>query len=232
MPLGYPGAGRAVYPGFLQLAGFMGMNLDRHRDAHQAMFHHLVQGDGDSAARHRAFYDEYLAVMDLTAEFYLDTIERIFVSHALPRGLLRHHGETVDLGAIRRCHLMAVEGEKDDITGIGQTKAALDLAVNLPETAKAYHLQPGAGHYGIFNGSRFRQEIVPLMQAFMEESLRPAAPRQAPVVPAPETDPILLRDTPPVQPPRVARSIRLPDTLAPPPDLPARQDGIPQRIAL
>ncbi|CAO4182618.1 polyhydroxyalkanoate depolymerase [Methylorubrum populi] len=232
VPLGYPGAGRAVYPGFLQLAGFMGMNLDRHRDAHQAMFHHLVQGDGDSAARHRAFYDEYLAVMDLTAEFYLDTIERIFVSHALPRGLLRHHGETVDLGAIRRCHLMAVEGEKDDITGIGQTKAALDLAVNLPETAKAYHLQPGAGHYGIFNGSRFRQEIVPLMQAFMEESLRPAAPRQAPVVPAPETDPILLRDTPPVQPPRVARSIRLPDTLAPPPDLPARQDGIPQRIAL
>lgn len=232
VPFGYPGAGRAVYPGFLQLAGFMGMNLDRHRDAHQAMFHHLVQGDGDSAARHRAFYDEYLAVMDLTAEFYLETIERIFVGHALPRGLLRHHGDTVDLGAIRRCHLMAVEGEKDDITGIGQTKAALDLAVNLPETAKAYHLQPGAGHYGIFNGSRFRQEIVPLMQAFMEESLRPAAPRQAPVVPAPETDPILLRDTPPVQTPRVARPIRLPETLAPLPNRPARQDGIPQRIAL
>ena len=173
VPPGYPGAGRAVYPGFLQLAGFMGMNLQRHADAHHAMFDHLVRGDGDSAAKHRAFYDEYLAVMDLTAEFYLETIRRVFIDHELPRGVFRHRGERVDLGAIRRCHLMAIEGEKDDITGIGQTKAALELAVNLPESAKAYHLQPGAGHYGIFNGSRFRAEIVPLMRTFMERSVAP-----------------------------------------------------------
>ena len=195
VPGGYPGAGRSVYPGFLQLAGFMGMNLERHADAHRAMFDHLVTGDGDSAARHRAFYDEYLAVMDLTAEFYLETIARVFIDHDLPRGTLRHRGRPVDLGAIRRCHLMAIEGEKDDITGIGQTKAALDLATGLPESAKAYHLQRAAGHYGIFNGSRFRAEIVPLMGAFMERSVRPVAAK-APVVPAEEARPILVRRAP------------------------------------
>ncbi|GJE80486.1 polyhydroxyalkanoate depolymerase [Methylorubrum thiocyanatum] len=234
VPSGYPGAGRAVYPGFLQLAGFMGMNLDRHADAHHAMFDHLVRGDGDSAARHRAFYDEYLAVMDLTAEFYLETIERVFINHDLPRGTLRHRGERVDLGAIRRCHLMAVEGEKDDITGLGQTRAALNLAVNLPEAAKSYHMQPGAGHYGIFNGSRFRADIVPLVRDFMERSLRPAAPRPAPVVPVPEPHPILLRDGPAIQPPRALpeRPILLPE---PGPGLAKRhgpQEAIPQRIAL
>jgi len=231
VPGGYPGAGRAVYPGFLQLAGFMGMNLERHRDAHHAMFDHLVRGDGDSAARHRAFYDEYLAVMDLTAEFYLETIERVFIRHDLPRGTLRHRGEPVDLSAIRRCHLMAVEGEKDDITGLGQTKAALDLAVNLPEAAKTYHMQPGAGHYGIFNGSRFRQDIVPLVRGFMERSLRPAAPRPAPVVPAPEPNPILLRQAPVMQPPRAvpACAIVLPEPMV---DRQDRPDAIPQRIAL
>ncbi|PXW62887.1 polyhydroxyalkanoate depolymerase [Methylobacterium sp. B4] len=233
VPGGYPGAGRSVYPGFLQLAGFMGMNFDRHADAHHAMFDHLVRGDGDSAARHRAFYDEYLAVMDLTAEFYLETIERVFVNHDLPRGTLRHHGRPVDLGAIRRCHLMAVEGEKDDITGIGQTRAALELAVNLPDSAKRYHLQPGAGHYGIFNGSRFRQDIVPLVRDFMEHSLRPAALRQVPVVPAEEPHPILLREPAAIQPPRAAPTpppILLP--LAAIPDRPAPQTPIPQRLAL
>ncbi|MFG5120233.1 polyhydroxyalkanoate depolymerase [Methylorubrum sp. POS3] len=195
VPPGYPGAGRAVYPGFLQLAGFMGMNLERHADAHHAMFDHLVRGDGDSAAKHRAFYDEYLAVMDLTAEFYLETIRRVFIDHELPRGVFHHRGRKVDLGAIRRCHLMAIEGEKDDITGIGQTRAALELAVNLPESAKAYHLQPGAGHYGIFNGARFRAEIVPLMRGFMERSMEAArpAPERASEV---DTRPILL----PVEP--------------------------------
>ena len=123
--------------------------------------------------------------MDLTAEFYLETIARVFIDHDLPRGTLRHRGQPVDLGAIRRCHLMAIEGEKDDITGIGQTKAALDLATGLPESAKAYHLQRAAGHYGIFNGSRFRAEIVPLMRSFMERSVtQPAA--------APDTRPILV----------------------------------------
>ena len=204
VPPGYPGAGRAVYPGFLQLAGFMGMNLQRHADAHHAMFDHLVRGDGDSAAKHRAFYDEYLAVMDLTAEFYLETIQRVFIDHELPRGAFRHRGQPVDLGAIRRCHLMAVEGEKDDITGIGQTRAALELAVNLSDSAKAYHLQPGAGHYGIFNGSRFRAEIVPLMRAFMERSVaQPAA--------APDTRPILVpTELAPAQPHHHAASPRAP----------------------
>ena len=237
VPPGYPGAGRAVYPGFLQLAGFMGMNLERHRDAHHAMFDHLVRGDGDSAARHRAFYDEYLAVMDLTAEFYLETIDRVFIGHDLPRGTLRHRGDPVDLGAIRRCHLMAVEGEKDDITGLGQTRAALDLAVNLPEATKTYHMQPGAGHYGIFNGSRFRQDIVPLMRGFMERSLRPAAMRPAPVVPAPEPHPILLRQgpiIPAVKPPEVASTDAI---IWPEPALERAQrhgsrGAIPQRIAL
>src|SRR4051812_39071425 len=164
------GYGRRVYPGFLQLAGFISMNLDRHRTAHWDMFKHLVQGDGDSAAKHREFYDEYLAVMDLTAEYYLQTVETVFIEHALPRGEMQHRGMPVDLSAIRRCALMAIEGEKDDITGIGQTRAALDLTPNLSAEKKAYHLQIGAGHYGVFNGSRFRAEIAPKIVTFMEQN--------------------------------------------------------------
>ncbi|AWN42648.1 polyhydroxyalkanoate depolymerase [Methylobacterium durans] len=170
VPWPHAGYGRNVYPGFLQLAGFISMNLNRHQSAHWDMFNHLVQGDGDSAAKHREFYDEYLAVMDLTAEFYLQTIETVFIEHAMARGVMRHRNEPVDLGAIRRCALMAIEGEKDDITGIGQTRAALDLAENLPAAKKAYHLQIGAGHYGIFNGSRFRAEIAPKIAAFMQQN--------------------------------------------------------------
>ena len=146
------------------------MNLDRHQTAHWDMFNHLVQGDGDSAAKHREFYDEYLAVMDLTAEYYLQTVETVFIDHALPKGEMRHRGKPVDLSAIRRCALMAIEGEKDDITGIGQTRAALDLTPNLSAEKKAYHLQIGAGHYGVFNGSRFRAEIAPKIAAFMEQN--------------------------------------------------------------
>src|ERR1700712_2960715 len=167
------GYGRRVYPGFLQLAGFIRMNLDRHRTAHWDMFNHLVQGDGDSAAKHREFYDEYLAVMDLTAEYYLQTVETVFIDHALPKGEMRHRGKPVDLTAIRSCALMAIEGEKDDITGIGQTRAALDLTPNLSAEKKAYHLQIGAGHYGVFNGSRFRAEIAPKITAFMEQNSGP-----------------------------------------------------------
>ncbi|MER2263733.1 polyhydroxyalkanoate depolymerase [Methylobacterium oxalidis] len=170
VPWPHSGYGRKVYPGFLQLVGFISMNLDRHQTAHWDMFNHLVQGDGDSAAKHREFYDEYLAVMDLTAEFYLQTIETVFIKHAMARGLMRHRDEPVDLGTIRRCALMAIEGEKDDITGIGQTRAALDLAENLRAEKKVYHLQMGAGHYGIFNGSRFRAEIAPKIAAFMQQN--------------------------------------------------------------
>ncbi|GJE46916.1 polyhydroxyalkanoate depolymerase [Methylobacterium soli] len=172
VPWPHSGYGRKVYPGFLQLAGFIGMNLDRHRRAHWDMFNHLVQGDGDSAAKHREFYDEYLAVMDLTAEYYLQTVETVFIEHALPKGEMQHRGRLVDLSAIRRCALMAIEGEKDDITGIGQTRAALDLTPNLSAEKKTYHLQMGAGHYGVFNGSRFRAEIAPKIAAFMEQNAR------------------------------------------------------------
>ncbi|WP_336491382.1 polyhydroxyalkanoate depolymerase [Methylobacterium nigriterrae] len=172
----YPGAWRRVYPGFLQLSGFMAMNLDRHVTAHAEMFDHLVTGDGDSAEKHRDFYDEYLAVMDLTAEFYLQTVKTVFVDHALPRGEMRHHGAPVDLGAIRRCAILAVEGENDDISGVGQTLAALELTPNLAEARKAYHLQDRVGHYGVFNGSRFRTIIAPRIGAFIREmAAQPAA---------------------------------------------------------
>ena len=131
------------------------------------MFDHLVKGDGDSAEKHREFYDEYLAVMDLTAEYYLQTVETVFVNHALPKGEMQHRGVPVDLSAIRRCAILAVEGENDDISGVGQTKAALDLTPNLPEARKAYHLQAGVGHYGVFNGSRYRTVIAPRIAAFI-----------------------------------------------------------------
>jgi poly(3-hydroxybutyrate) depolymerase len=179
-----PGFWRDVYPGFLQLSGFMAMNLDRHVTAHRDMFRHLVDGDGDNAEKHREFYDEYLAVMDLTAEYYLQTVETVFVEHSLPKGEMMHRGERVDLGAIRRCAIMAVEGEKDDISGVGQTLAALDLTPNLPDDKKQYHLQPRVGHYGVFNGSRFRKEIAPAIAEFMarNEAVREKPARAKPVL--------------------------------------------------
>ena len=166
VPFGYPGGTRQVYPGFLQLSGFMAMNLDRHVSAHRDMFDHLVRDDGDKAEKHREFYDEYLAVMDLTAEFYLQTVETVFVEHRLPKGEMRHRDEPVDLLAIRRCAILAVEGEMDDISGVGQTKAALDLTPNLSPDRKDYLLQGKVGHYGVFNGSRFRAQIAPRIAAF------------------------------------------------------------------
>jgi poly(3-hydroxybutyrate) depolymerase len=167
VPWPHPGMMRRVYPGFLQLSGFMGMNLDRHITAHRELFHNLVRGDGDSADKHRKFYDEFLAVMDLTAEYYLQTIDTVFLLHALPKGEMVHRNRRVDPGAIRRVALMTVEGEKDDISGIGQTYAAHNLCKNLPASMKRHHLQPGAGHYGVFNGSRFRAEIVPKINDFI-----------------------------------------------------------------
>jgi poly(3-hydroxybutyrate) depolymerase len=167
VPWPQPGMLRHVYPGFLQLSGFMGMNLDRHITAHRELFHNLIRGDGDSADKHREFYDEFLAVMDLTAEYYLQTIKTVFLDHALPKGEMVHRGRPVDPEAVRRVALMTVEGEKDDISGIGQTYAAHNLCKNLPASMKRHHLQLGAGHYGVFNGSRFRAEIVPKINDFI-----------------------------------------------------------------
>jgi poly(3-hydroxybutyrate) depolymerase len=167
VPFPNPGFYRDVYPGFLQLSGFMAMNIDKHMNAHWDMYSHLVRGDGDSADKQQDFYDEYLAVMDLTAEFYLQTVDAVFVKHALPRGELMHRGKRVDLGAVKRCAVMTVEGENDDISGVGQTRAMHDLCVNLSKDKQLYHLQKDVGHYGVFNGSRFRKEIAPAIKGFM-----------------------------------------------------------------
>ena len=167
VPLHYPGAGRKVYPGFLQLAGFLSMNLKTHLESHYQMFRHLVTGDGEGAEASKAFYEEYRSVADMTAEFYLQTIEHVFQRHSLPKGELRHRGELVDLTAIRDTALLAIEGENDDISGIGQTRAALKIATALPEEEKRYFLAPDVGHYGIFNGRRWRQVIAPVVEEWM-----------------------------------------------------------------
>ena len=168
VPWPLPGVGRPVYPGFLQLSGFMSMNLDRHMIAQKDFFMHLVKGDGDSAEKHRDFYDEYLAVMDMTAEFYLQTVETVFIEHALPRGTMTHRGRAVDTGAIRRVALLTVEGENDDISGLGQTEAAHTISPNIPGDMRHHYMQPTVGHYGVFNGSRFRAEIAPRIIDFVE----------------------------------------------------------------
>jgi poly(3-hydroxybutyrate) depolymerase len=131
------------------------------------LFHHLVEGDGDSAQKHREFYDEYLAVMDIAAEFYLQTVDTVFVRHALPKGEMTHRADPVDPAKITRVALMTVEGEHDDISGVGQTEAAHRLCVNIPADLKTHWLQPGVGHYGVFNGSRFRSEITPRIADFV-----------------------------------------------------------------
>ncbi len=167
VPFPNPAFMRDVYPGFLQLHGFVSMNLDRHLEAHRMLFMNLVKGDGDSAQKHREFYDEYLAVMDLCAEFYLQTVDTVFVRHALPKGQMTHRGIPIDPAKIRRVALMTVEGENDDISGIGQTEAAHGLCVNIPADRKTHWMQPDVGHYGVFNGSRFRAEIAPRIADFV-----------------------------------------------------------------
>ncbi len=167
VPFTYPGAGREVYPGFLQLAGFMTMNLGNHMTSHWEMFKHLVVGDGDSADATKEFYDEYRSVCDMTAEFYLQTIDVVFQNHALPKGTMTHRGVAVDPGAITNIGILAIEGERDDISGLGQTKAALTLAKNLPARHKRYHMAPKVGHYGIFNGSRWRETIAPIVEQWI-----------------------------------------------------------------
>lgn len=167
VPARYPGAFRRVYPGFLQLAGFMTMNLDRHITAHFDQFQHLIRGDGESADAHRRFYDEYTSVMDLSADFYLQTIQRVFQEHALPLGRFVSRDRKVEPAAIERTALLAVEGENDDICAVGQTSAALDLCTGLPKGKKHHHLQSKVGHYGVFNGRRWRGEIYPKVRDFI-----------------------------------------------------------------
>jgi poly(3-hydroxybutyrate) depolymerase len=182
VPFPHPGFMREVYPGFLQLTGFITMNFDRHLDAHKQMFNHLVTNDGDSAQKHREFYDEYLAVMDLTAEFYLQTVETVFVRHDLPKGTMTHRGKPVDPSKIKRVALLTIEGEHDDISGLGQTEAAHKLTPNLSDDKKAHYMQPSVGHYGVFNGSRFRSEIAPRISDFIRThhgERRAKAPKRA-----------------------------------------------------
>ena len=167
VPMNYPGAGREVYPGFLQLAGFLSMNLETHMMSHYEMFKHLTVGDHESAASTKRFYDEYLSVCDMTAEFYLETVEEVFQNHSLPRGQFVHRGKPIDPDAIRDTALLAIEGENDDISGIGQTRAALGLAAHLPAAKKQYHLAREVGHYGIFNGSKWRGRIAPVVEEWI-----------------------------------------------------------------
>jgi len=170
VPMNYPGAGRRVYPGFMQLAGFMSMNLGNHMMSHWAMFKHLVDGDGDSADATKRFYDEYRSVCDMTAEFYLQTVEQVFQKHALPKGEFHHRGIVADPAAIRKVGILAIEGEKDDISGIGQTRAALEVATQLPDALKKYYMAPDVGHYGIFNGSKWRKTIAPVVEQWIRDN--------------------------------------------------------------
>ena len=173
VPMGYKGAFRRVYPGFLQLTGFITMNTENHVNAHKDYFNHLIEGDCDSVSKHREFYNEYLSVLDLTKEYYLQTISEIFQKHSLAVGEFYHHGTLVKPEAITKVALMTVEGENDDISGIGQTQAAHDLCVNIPQNMQFDYIQPGVGHYGVFNGTRFRTEIQPRLRDFMRSYFDP-----------------------------------------------------------
>ena len=172
VPLGFPGVMRRVYPGFMQLSSFITMNLDRHINAHLRQFEHLVRGDGESAEGHRSFYDEYLAVMDLTAEFYLQTIQVVFKEHQLPRGVWVSRDRPIDPSKITVPALMTVEGELDDISGVGQTMAAHALTPNIAPERHVHYEQPGVGHYGIFNGRRWREQIMPKVRDFIRANDR------------------------------------------------------------
>ena len=166
VPVNYLGFMRKVYPGFLQLTGFMTMNLERHLGEHFKLFLHLVEGDGESAGTHKKFYNEYLSVMDLPAEFYLQTIETVFKEYSIPNNIMISRGRRVDAGKITKTGVIAVEGELDDISGVGQTKSAIKLCTNLADDKKKYHLQKGVGHYGSFNGRKFRELILPVIYDF------------------------------------------------------------------
>ena len=164
VPMRYPGAFRRVYPGFVQLAAFMSMNIDRHVKAHRELYDNLVAGDLAKAAATKAFYDEYFAVLDLTAEFYLETVRIVFQDYTLAKGELKFRGELVEPRAIRRTALFTVEGEKDDICAVGQTLAAQDLCSSIKPFRKRHHMQPGVGHYGVFSGKKWETQIYPLLK--------------------------------------------------------------------
>ena len=168
VPWRYKGGGRKVYPGFVQLSAFLTMNLDRHLNAHIAQFRALAGGDAERAGAHRRFYEEYNAVMDLPAEFYLQTVQRIFQEYHLPLRKLMWHGQRVRPHAIRRTALLVVEGERDDICSVGQTMAALDMCSGIPMNQKAYHLQTGVGHYGVFSGGRWTREVYPKVRQIIQ----------------------------------------------------------------
>ena len=170
VPPPYMGAFRRVYPGFVQLYGFLSMNEKEHRDAHYRYFENLVAGDDDSAERHRVFYDEYLSVLDLTEEFYLETIDIVFQRYLLPKGELVHRGRTIDPSVITDIALMTVEGAHDDISGVGQTQAAHTLCSGIPEDQHVLYVHPTVGHYGVFNGRRFRDDIYPRVRDFIARS--------------------------------------------------------------
>jgi len=182
VPMYYPGAGRRVYPGFMQLGGFMSMNLDKHVGSHMNFYKHLIQGDGDSSEKHRVFYNEYLSVMDIPAEFYLQTVETVFQKHSLPRGLMKWRDplsdELVDVRPqdIRKTALLSVEGELDDISARGQTTAAHELCYSIPQHKQFHHFQLGCGHYGIFNGRRWREQIMPRIRNFIRTNDRKRDP--------------------------------------------------------
>jgi poly(3-hydroxybutyrate) depolymerase len=164
VPWMHAGAGRRVYPGFVQLCAFMSMNADKHKKAYRDLYQHLLKGEIEQADAIRAFYDEYLAVLDLTAEFYLETIDRVFQRALLARGELTHRGRRVDPKKIRRTALLTVEAERDDICGFGQTAAAQDLCAALPPFMKRHHMQPGAGHFGVFSGRRWETQVYPMVR--------------------------------------------------------------------
>jgi polyhydroxyalkanoate depolymerase len=164
VPLRYPGAYRRVYPGFVQLAAFMSMNVERHVKAHRELYENLANGEIEKAAITKAFYDEYFAVLDLTAEFYLETVRIIFQEHALPLGKLQWHGARVDPSAIRKTMLLTVEGERDDICAVGQTVAAHDMCSKLRPYLKRHHMQAGVGHYGVFSGKRWENQVYPIVK--------------------------------------------------------------------
>ena len=164
VPTRFPGAFRRVYPGFVQLAAFMSMNIDRHVKAHKELYENLRDGEIEKAEATKAFYDEYFAVLDLTAEFYLETVRLVFQEHALPLGNLKWRGERVEPRAIRRTMLLTVEGERDDICAVGQTMAAHDLCSGLRPYLRRHHMQVGVGHYGVFSGQRWTSQIYPILR--------------------------------------------------------------------
>lgn len=166
VPANYPGFMRQVYPGFIQLMGFMSMNMQRHIGQHVELYQHLIEGDGDSVREHKAFYDEYLAVMDIPAEFYIETIQAVYKDFALPNGTMMVGNRRVNTAAVKHCRLLTIEGGLDDIAGVGQTKAAMDIFKNIPKENKHYHLQEDVGHYGVFNGRKFREFILAKIKEF------------------------------------------------------------------